>query len=334
MKKYLLLFFCCLLSLSAESLRTFYPKIEPNQTGFLPVKGGHTLYWEECGNPQGKPILFLHGGPGIGTYPYHRTFFDPARYRIILFDQRGCGKSLPFSCLENNTTWDLVDDIESLRNHLNIENWVVFGGSWGSTLALTYAIQHAERVQGLILRGIFLCRPKEIQWFYQSGAHYLFPDLWEQYCKPIPPEERGDFVRAYYERLTSSDPVVRKEAAQAWSGWEGRTSKLRFDPELFASFTADAGADSIARLECHYFIHNTFFETDNWILENIDAIRSIPGIIVQGRYDIPCPVLSAWDLHTAWPEAKLEIIPDAGHAPTEPGILDALIRATDFFAEQ
>lgn len=269
----------------------------------------------------------------MGTLPFHRSFFDPARYHIILFDQRGCGKSIPFSCLENNTTWDLVEDIERLRTHLNIENWVVFGGSWGSTLALTYAIKHPNHVQGLILRGIFLCRPQEIKWYYQFGAHHLFPDLWEQYCAPISLDERADFVRAYYQRLTSLNPEVRKEAAKAWAGWEGGTSKLHFDPELFASFTADDLADSVARIECHYFVHNTFFETDNWILENVNTIRSIPAVIIQGRYDIPCPIVSAWDLHQAWPEAKLEIIPDVGHAATEPGIMDALIRATDSFAE-
>lgn len=320
------------LPLGAENLRTLYPPIEPHSTGFLPEDGGHNIYWEECGNPDGKPILFLHGGPGIGVLPYHRSFFDPQRYRIVLFDQRGCGKSRPFSSLENNTTWDLVRDIERLREDLKIDKWVVFGGSWGSTLALTYAIKHAERVEGLILRGIFLCRPQEIDWYYQSGADKIFPDLWEYYSAPIPIEERANFVRAYYKRLTSEDPEVRKAAAQAWSGWEGSTSKLRFDPSLFASFTADEQADSIARIECHYFVHNTFFDTDNWILENIQAIRNIPGVIIQGRYDIPCPIWSAWDLHRAWPEAKLEIIPDAGHAATEPGILDALIRATDSFA--
>jgi proline iminopeptidase len=326
---FLLAFCCCL---TAE--RTLYPPIEPYRTGFLPVDGRHTLYWEESGNPNGKPILFLHGGPGIGTSPYNRSFFDPTRYRIILFDQRGCGKSLPFSSLENNTTWDLVSDIEKIREHVGVEKWLVFGGSWGSTLALTYAIKHEPRVQGLILRGIFLCRPSEIQWYYQFGAHNLYPDVWEQYCAPIPLEEQGDFVKAFYYRLTSPDPNVRQTAAQAWSGWEGATSKLKFDPSLFASFTADDSADSIARIECHYFVHNTFFDTDNWIIENIQAIRHIPCILVQGRYDIPCPIRSAWDLHRAWPEAKLEIIPDAGHASNEPGILDTLIRATDQFAER
>lgn len=327
-------FFCLLLSPLAggEIKRTLYPSIEPYQTGYLSVEGGHNIYWEECGNPQGKPVLFIHGGPGIGTMPYNRSFFNPDLYRIILFDQRGCGKSLPFSKLEHNTTWDLVADIELLREHLGVQNWVIFGGSWGSTLGLTYAIKHPESVKGLILRGIFLCRPKEIQWYYQNGANRLFPDLWENYVAPIPLSERDDFIKAYYKRLTSADERERSPAAQAWSGWEGGTSKLFFDPALFAYFTADKTADSVARIECHYFFHNTFFDTDNWILENIHAIRNIPCIIVQGRYDMPCPIESAWELHRAWPEAELEIIPDAGHAATEPGILDALIRATDRFS--
>lgn len=318
---------------AAGSLRTLYPAIEPYRSGVLPVQGGHTLYWEECGNPEGKPILFLHGGPGIGLDPYHRRFFDPEKYRIILFDQRGCGKSLPFSGLENNTTWDLVDDIEKLRELLGVEQWHVFGGSWGCTLALCYAIKCPVRVRGMVLRGVFLCRPKEIRWYYQFGAHHIYPDQWENYVAPIPAEERSDFVAAYYKRLTSSDDQVRSEAAKAWSGWEGATSKLWFDPALFANFTADATADSIARVECHYFIHNAFLETDNWILENVNKIRHIPCFIVQGRYDIPCPIESAWELHRAWPEAQFQIIQDAGHSATEAGILDALMRATDFFAK-
>lgn len=322
----------CSLLLNGEDKRTLYPSIEPYQTGYLTVEGGHQIYWEESGNPNGKPVLFIHGGPGIGTSPYHRSFFNPDLYRIILFDQRGCGKSRPFSKLENNTTWDLVADIELLRDYLGVDSWVVFGGSWGSTLGLTYAIQHPQSVKGLILRGIFLCRPQEIRWYYQTGADQIYPDEWEKYVAPIPLSEREDFVKAYYKRLTSTDENERKIAAQAWSGWEGSTSKLLFDPALFASFTADESADSIARIECHYFVHNTFFETDNWIIENIQAIRNIPCIMVQGRYDIPCPIKSAWELHRAWPEAELHIIPDAGHAATEPGILDALIRATDRFS--
>ncbi len=328
-KSVLFLVLVWIVSLSAE-LRTFYPPIEPNQTGFLDVEGGHSIYWEESGNSQGKPILFVHGGPGMGSDAYHRTFFNPA-YRIILFDQRGCGKSLPFSSLENNTTWDLVRDMEALRDHLNIDKWVVFGGSWGSTLGLSYAIKHPERVEGMILRGVFLCRPKEIQWYYQEGANWIFPDLWEHYVAPIPVEERSDFVTAYYKRLTSEVMEERQEAAKAWSGWEGGTVKLHFDPSVYSYYTHDSKADSIARIECHYFINTTFFETDNWIIENIGAIRHIPCIIVQGRYDIACPIQSAWDLHRAWPEAQLQIIPDGGHASTEPGILDALIKATDAF---
>ncbi len=318
-------------SLFGDELRSLYPDIEPYQQGYLPVSGGHSLYWEECGNPNGVPIVFLHGGPGMGCVPYHRTFFDPERYRVVLFDQRGAGRSEPFSCLENNTTWDLVEDIELLRTHLGIEKWIVFGGSWGSTLGLTYAIKNPASVCGLILRGIFLCRPKEIQWFYQSGAHHIFPDLWEKYSGAIPEEERADFVEAYYRRLTSSDTQVRKDAAKAWSGWEGGTSKLHFNSDLYESFTEDVLADSIARIECHYFKHNTFFDSDNWILENIEKIRHVPCVIVQGRYDIPCPMVSAWELHRAWPEADFKIISDAGHAPTEAGITDALIRATDAF---
>lgn len=337
MAKYLVMTLCFFFSLSSplvgQESRTLYPPIEPNQTGYLSVDGGHEIYWEESGNPNGKPILFIHGGPGISTMPYHRCFFNPELYRIILFDQRGCGKSLPFSKLENNTTWDLVKDIECLKTHLGIEKWVVFGGSWGSTLGLTYAIKHPESIKGLILRGIFLCRPQEIQWYYQEGAHHIYPDQWEKYVAPIPLEERGEMVEAYYKKLTSSDVEERNRAAQAWSGWEGSTSKLIFDPSLFADFTADALADSLARIECHYFVHNTFFESDNWIIENISAIRHLPCIMVQGRYDIPCPLISAWELHRAWPEATLEIIPDAGHAATEPGITDALIRATDCFAD-
>ncbi len=316
----------------AEDKRNLYPPIEPYQTGYLSVAGGHQIYWEESGNPNGKPVLFIHGGPGIGTMPYHRSFFNPNLYRIILFDQRGCGKSIPFSGLENNTTWDLVEDIERLRNHLNVEKWVVFGGSWGSTLGLAYAIKNPQSVKGLILRGIFLCRPLENEWYYQKGADQIYPDAWENFIAPIPLAERDDFVKAYYKRLTSADEEVRRSAAQAWSGWEGSTSKLLFDPALFADFTADKLADSIARIECHYFIHNSFFETDNWIIENIQAIRNIPCILVQGRYDIPCPIKSAWDLHRAWPEAELHIIQDAGHAATEPGIMDALIRAADRFS--
>jgi proline iminopeptidase len=333
--KSVILAFCLMVTtmLNGEEKRTLYPPIEPYQSGYLTVDGGHQIYWEESGNPKGKPILFLHGGPGVGTRPYHRCFFNPELYRIILFDQRGCGKSVPFSQLDHNTTWDLISDTEQLRKHLKVDRWVVFGGSWGSTLALAYAIQHPQSVKGLILRGIFLCRPEEIQWYYQSGADNIYPDEWEKYMAPIPPAERNDFVKAYYKRLTSTNEQERKVAAQSWSGWEGSTSKLHFDPALFADFTAEQSADAIARIECHYFVHNAFFKTDNWILDNIQTIQNIPCVIVQGRYDIPCPIKSAWDLHRAWPEAELFVIPDAGHAATEPGTLDALIRATDRFSD-
>ena len=312
-------------------MRERYPPIDPNRSGHLAVSEIHSLYWEECGNPNGNPILFLHGGPGGGIEHSHRCFFDPEAYRSVLFDQRGCGKSTPHAEIEGNTTWDLVSDIEKLREHLKIEQWVVFGGSWGSTLALAYAETHPQRVKGLILRGIFLCREREILWFYQYGAHHLFPDQWEKFLAPIPPAERGHMVEAYYKRLISPDAAVRKVAAKAWSGWEGAALGIKFDPKQFHSFTEDAHADAIARLECHYFMHKCFFKTDNWLIENVGKIRHIPAVIIHGRYDIICPLENAWDLHKAWPESKLEIIPDAGHAASEPGIRDALMRASDAF---
>ncbi len=312
-------------------MRIKYLPIEPNRSGFLAVDS-HELYWEESGNPKGVPVVFLHGGPGSGTESSHRSYFNPKRYRIILFDQRGCGKSRPHSSLENNTTWHLVQDIEKLRIHLNVTQWVVFGGSWGSTLSLAYAETHPERVVALILRGIFLGRPKELRWFYQFGAHHIFPDEWEKYIAPIPKEERGDLLHAYYRRLTSSDPNVRKKAAVSWSAWEAAALKLIFDPKLFSDFTEGFHADALARVECHYFINHCFFKTDNWLLEQIKAIQKIPGVIIQGRYDIVCPMESAWELHKAWPIAELHIIKDAGHAASEPGITDALIKATDQFA--
>jgi proline iminopeptidase len=310
-------------------MRHKYPPIEPYQTGFLEVGSGHNLYWEESGNPKGLPVIFLHGGPGSGTEPSHRSYFDPMIYRIVLMDQRGSGKSLPHSSLVDNTTWHLVDDLEKLRKFLKISQWVVFGGSWGSTLALTYAETHPEKTLALIVRGIFLCRKKELDWFYQGGAHYIFTDEWEKYLEMIPPLERSDMIGAYYKRLTSSDPLVRKTAAARWSSWEGAALKLIFDPELYKQFVQPDHADALARIECHYFINKAFFKTDNWLLEHAKALQNIPGTIVQGRYDIICPFESAWELHKAWPKAKLEIIKDAGHAASEPGITDALIRATD-----
>lgn len=314
-------------------MKTKYPPIEPTRTGFLEVGSGHNIYWEESGNPKGLPVIFLHGGPGGGTDPGHRCFFDPKVYRIILMDQRGCGKSTPHSSLIDNTTWHLVADIEKIRHHLKIDKWVVFGGSWGSTLSLAYAETHPERVEALILRGIFLGRKKELHWFYQFGAHHIFPDEWEKYIDPIPPNERGDLISAYYRRLTSNDPAVRKRTASTWTAWEGVALKLIYDPNLFIQFTEDSHADAIARIECHYFLNHCFFKTDNWLIEQVGAIRKIPGIIIQGRYDMICPMEAAWDLHKAWPEAELEIIKDAGHAASEPGITDALIRASEAIAK-
>ncbi|MBS0625824.1 MAG: prolyl aminopeptidase [Verrucomicrobia bacterium] len=313
-------------------MRVRYPPIEPNKTGHLRVSNEHELYWEESGNPRGKPVIFLHGGPGSGTEAGHRCFFDPKRYRIILMDQRGCGKSLPHSSLHENTTWDLVEDVEKLRKFLKIDSWVVFGGSWGSTLSLAYAETYPETVSALILRGIFLCRRAELLWFYQNGAHNIFPEEWEKFLAPIPLGEREDMMQAYYRRLTSPDESIRKKAAKAWTRWEGAALKLILDPALLDSFTEDRHADAIARIECHYFVNNCFLKTDNWLIEQVHRIRKIPGVIVHGRYDVVCPFINAWDLHKAWPEAKLEIIPDAGHAASEPGITDALVRATDYFA--
>ena len=315
-------------------MRSRYPSIEPSKSGFLSVSSKHSIYWEECGNPEGQPIVFLHGGPGSGTEPSHRCFFDPKTYRIILFDQRGCGKSLPFASLEDNTTWDLVNDVDKLREHLKIDRWIVFGGSWGSTLALAYSETHPLQVKGLILRGIFLCRQKELFWFYQCGASYLFPDEWEKYLTPIPKAEQKDLIQAYHHRLTSADASVRQAAALAWAGWEAATLGIKVNTTAVRNFTETNHAEAVARIECHYFVHHGFFKTDNWLIEHVDAIRKIPAVIVHGRYDVICPLENAWELHRAWPEAKLEIIPDAGHSGSEPGITDALIRATDEFRYQ
>ncbi|WP_413558827.1 prolyl aminopeptidase [Bdellovibrio sp. HCB209] len=312
-----------------QNLREFYPSIEPYNKGFLKVSEIHNLYYEEVGNPAGKPIVFLHGGPGGGVAPDHRRFFDPKVYRIILFDQRGSGQSTPCAELKENTTWDLVADTERIREHLKIDKWVVFGGSWGSTLALTYAIKHPERVKALVLRGIFLCRPSEIKWFYQEGASQIFPDVWDEYLKVIPQNERHDMVTAYYRRLTHEDRNIRLEAAKAWSKWEAATSRLYVDPHAVDEFDDPDFALSFARIECHYFTNNAFFDTNNWILENVNKIRQIPAWIVQGRYDVVCPATSAWELHKAWPEANFKIIADSGHAAAEPGTRSALIEATD-----
>ncbi|WP_018139730.1 MULTISPECIES: prolyl aminopeptidase [unclassified Thioalkalivibrio] len=311
---------------------TLYPEIEPHSTGRLAVGDGHELYFEECGTPDGIPVVFLHGGPGSGCEPWHRRFYDPQRYRIVLFDQRGCGRSTPHASLEANTTWHAVADIERLREHLGIERWAVFGGSWGSTLGLAYAQTHPDRVLGLILRGVFLCRPRDIQWFYQSGADRLFPEAWAHYLRPIPAEERDDLVGAYYRRLTDPDPEIRHTAARAWSGWEGHTSCLIPNDDVIAHFDDPEVAVSLARLECHYFMHDTFLEPDQ-LLRDAPRLRDIPGWIVHGRYDVVCPVEQAVELHRVWPQARMAIIADAGHSAAEPGIVRKLIAATDTLAD-
>jgi proline iminopeptidase len=312
----------------------FYPAIKPYRTRYLPVGGGHRIYFEESGNPKGKPVVFLHGGPGAGTEPKMRRFFNPKKYRIVLFDQRGAGRSRPFASLIDNTTWHLVSDIEALREHLEIEKWMVFGGSWGSTLSLAYAQQHAARVTELVLRGIFLARRSELDWFYQNpeGAGAIFPDEWEAYVSVIPKAERRDFVRAYYRRLTGRNKQVALRAARAWSVWEGVTSHLRSNRAEINLSGERRFATALARIECHYFMHRCFFHRDGQLLDNIGRVRKIPAIIVQGRYDIICPMRSAWDLHRAWPEATFRVVGDAGHSAFEPGTARELVRATDHFA--
>ncbi len=311
--------------------RTFYPEIEPFNAGMLDVSDLHSLYFEESGNPDGKPAVFLHGGPGAGSNPKHRRLWDPAAYRIIVFDQRGCGRSTPHAELRENTTWDLVADLERLRDHLGIEQWQVFGGSWGSTLALAYSQTYPDRVTEIILRGIFLLRPWEIQWFYQEGASALFPDLFEAYRDHVAPEEQHDLMSAYHQRLKSDDPAVVSAAAAAWSTWEGSTLSLLPRPDLVETFTNDHLAVSLARIESHYFVNDGWFESEDQLLRNVDWIRDIPAVIVHGRYDVITPIQNAWDLKQAWPEAELIITPDAGHSFDEPANLDALIRATDRF---
>ena len=310
-----------------------YPSIEPYRMQHLQVSALHSIYVEESGNPQGTPVVFVHGGPGGGTEPWHRQFFDPQRYRIVLFDQRGCGRSTPHAELRENTTWDLVADMETIRQTLGIERWVVFGGSWGSTLALAYAQTHPQACRALVLRGIFLLRRAEIDWFYQQGCNWIYPDAWETYEHAIPPDERGDYLAAYHRRLTSDDPAVRSAAARAWSIWEGSTSKLFPNADMITRFGEGHFADAFARIECHYFVNKGFFERDDQLLAHIERIRHIPAVIVQGRYDVVCPMRSAWDLHRAWPEADFHVVGDAGHAASEPGILSALIAATDRFAD-
>ncbi len=306
-----------------------YPPLEPYRSGYLRVSDLHELYYEESGNPAGKPAVFLHGGPGAGADGRARRFFDPKAYRIVVFDQRGCGRSRPHASLVDNTTWHLIDDIEKLRLHLGIERWLVFGGSWGSTLALAYAQSHPDRVSALVLRGIFLLRQWELQWFYQAGTHALFPDYYADYVAVIPSAERHDLITAFHKRLTGNDPGEQLAAARAWSIWEAATSFLHVDAENLRKWNDAAFAIAISRIECHYFVNKGFFARENLLLENIDRIRHIPAVIVQGRYDVVCPMQSAWDLHLAWPEADFRVVPDAGHSAFEAGNTRELIAATD-----
>jgi len=318
----------------ASSLRGLFPETEPFSTGRLRVDALHEIHYEQYGNPYGKPVLFLHGGPGGGTSRVHSRFWDPARHRVVLFDQRGCGKSTPHASLVDNTTWHLVSDIEALRKHLSIGRWQVFGGSWGSTLALAYAQRHPEVVSELVLRGIFLLRPRELQWFYQEGAGRIFPDAWEHYLEPIPEAERGDLMAAYYKRLTSDDAATRLEAARAWSLWEAGTSTLRPSPAMQNAMGRDAFALAFARIECHYFVNKGFFQNENQLLEGVEQIRRIPTVIVQGRYDVVCPMETAWALHRAWPEAQLLVCDSSGHSAFESEILHHLIEATERFSRR
>lgn len=314
-------------------MNDLYPDLLPYATHTLRVDDRHTLYVEECGRPGGVPAVFLHGGPGAGCEPYHRRFFDPDRYRLVLFDQRGAGRSTPHADLTDNTTWDLVADIERIRVHLGIERWLVFGGSWGSTLALAYAQTHPGRVSALVLRGIFLCRPQEIQWFYQQGASRVFPDYWADFVAPIPEAERRDLLGAYHRVLTGGDEVARLAAAKAWSVWEGRTATLVPNPAVVEHFGGAHLALGLARIECHYFMHQAFLRPDQ-LLQEAGRLSGIPGVIVHGRYDLICPLENAWELHRAWPGSELQIVPDAGHSAAEPGTRAALVAATDRLARE
>jgi len=319
---------------SRSSPGRLYPPTKPYRTGYLAVDDVHRVYFEESGNPRGQPAVVLHGGPGAGLDPAVRGFFNPRKYRLVLFDQRGCGRSRPRASLRNNTTWHLIEDIEALRRELGIERWLVFGGSWGATLALAYAQTHPARVAALILRGVFLCRRAELEWFYQDprGAAFLYPDLWKEYTAPIPKREQADMIRAYYRRLTSPDARIRLRAGRAWSLWEAQTSYLIPNARYIRKLRAGQYATTFARIECHYFLNGAFLRTDNQLLNDVSKIRNIPGIIVQGRYDIVCPMRSAWDLHTAWRGSQLRVVADAGHSAFEPGMTRELVRATDAFA--
>jgi len=308
-----------------------YPPIKPFNNFYIEVSDLHTIYVEESGNPNGKPVIFLHGGPGGGIEPIYRQYFNPKKWRIIIFDQRGCGKSIPHAELEENTTWNLVKDIEKIRLYLRIKKWIVFGGSWGSTLALTYAITHPARCKGLILRGIFLLRKVEIDWFYQQGCSYIFPDAWEKYISIIPENERNDFVKAYYKRLISKDKKARLVASKAWAKWEASTSKLIPNKQSLHQFDDDKIAEAFARIESHYFINKGFFDTDGWLLDNTEKIVHLPLVIVQGRYDVVCPMASAWELNKKLPSAQLIIVDNAGHSMMEGGIQEKLIEYTEKF---
>jgi proline iminopeptidase len=314
-------------------MQTLYPEIKPYARHELAVQAPHVLYVDESGSPDGLPVVFIHGGPGAGCDAASRRYFDPNLYRIVTFDQRGCGRSTPYASLENNTTQALIADMEQIREQLGIDKWVLFGGSWGSTLALAYAQTHPERVHGLILRGIFLCRPQEFDWFYQEGASRLFPDYWEDYLAPIPADERGNLMQAFYKRLTGPDQIAQMHAAKAWSTWEGRTATLRPNTQVVDRFTDSHRALSIARLECHYFVNNAFLKPDQ-LLRDMPKIAHLPGVIVHGRYDVICPLDNAWALHKAWPNSELQIIRDAGHSATENGITDSLVRAADALAHR
>jgi proline iminopeptidase len=317
-------------------MRSFYPEIEPYESGMLEVGDGHSIYWEASGNPSGKPAVFLHGGPGGESGPNHRRLFDPEKYRIILLDQRGSGRSLPHASdagadLSTNTTWHLVADLERLREHLGIARWLVFGGSWGSALALAYAETHPERVSELVLRGIFTLRASELEWFYEGGAEQVYPDLWEAFLEPVPLAERGNLIAAYSRMLNDPDPAVHGPAAVAWSTWEASTITLLRRPDVIATFAEPRYAIAFARIENHYFVNKGWFD-EGQLIRDAGILRDIPGVIVQGRYDICTPPVTAWDLHKSWPEAEFVMVPDAGHSFDEPGILSALIEATDRFS--
>lgn len=312
---------------------TLFPEIKPYVCHSLPVDEPHILHIEESGSPDGLPVVFIHGGPGAGCDDNSRRYFDPSLYRIICFDQRGCGRSTPHASLELNSTWHLVEDLERIREYLGIEQWLLFGGSWGSTLALAYAQSHPDQVLGLIVRGIFLCRPHELEWFYQEGASRLFPDYWEDYLEPIPLPERGALIQAFYKRLTGPDQIAQMHAAKAWSVWEGRTATLRPNAQVVDHFAEPHRALSIARIECHYFVNHAFLEPEQ-LLNNMERIAHLPGVIVHGRYDVICPLENAWQLHQRWPGSELQIIRDAGHSALEPGITDALVRATTQMAKR